>query len=120
MVHGLWHNFFAFIYMGKQSPVLIGLFFFVIIFFAFVRREIPGTIKGRVKPYNAALHAWAVSADDTGTGVIQNGAFEIKNLKSGRYRVIVEGLRPYKTTTKPDVIVTSDVVTDVGEIVLDQ
>lgn len=85
-----------------------------------MRQELPGTIRGRVKPYNAALRAWAVSDNDTATGVIQNGAFEIKNLKTGRYRVIVEGLRPYKTTTKPDIVVTGGVSTDVGEIILDQ
>ena|ERR1700733_1995810 len=106
--------------MIKQQSVLITLFFFVIIFYAFVRKELPGTIKGRVKPYNAALHAWAVSDNDTANGTVVNGDFVIKDLKTGRYRVIVEGLRPYKTTTKPDIIVTAGITTDVGEIVLDQ
>lgn len=106
--------------MRKQQSVLVTLFFFVIIFFAFVRKELPGTIKGRIKPYNAALHAWAVSDNDTANATIQNGAFEIKNLKTGRYRLIVEGLRPYKTTTKPDIIVSAGITSDVGEIVLDQ
>jgi hypothetical protein len=82
--------------------------------------QVPGTIKGRIKPFNGALHAWAVSPTDTVSGVIQNGDFEIKNLKEGRYRVIVEGHLPYKTTTKLDVLVNSGSITDIGEIILDQ
>jgi hypothetical protein len=77
-----------------------------------------GSVYGRIKPYNAALHVWAVSDDDTGSAVIANGQFEIKNLRPGRYRIIVEGLYPYKVTTKPDVIVNDSAATDAGEIQL--
>src|SRR5471032_1263493 len=78
----------------------------------------PGTIKGRVVPYNAALHIWAVSDKDTVDALVQAaGAFELKGVKAGRYRVIAEGLRPYKVTTKPDVVVDGNVV-DIGDIIL--
>lgn len=80
----------------------------------------PGSIKGRIVPYNAALHVWAVSDTDTADALVQSaGTFEIKGVKSGRYRVIAEGLRPYKVTTKPDVVVDGNVV-DIGDIILDQ
>ncbi|MES2331261.1 MAG: hypothetical protein V4539_16780 [Bacteroidota bacterium] len=106
--------------MEKRQWVLTGTFLLVIVFFAFVRQDLPSIIKGRVVPYNAALHVWAVSDKDTGSGVVQNGAFEIKNLKPGKYRVIAEGLRPYKVTTKPDINVSGGTVVDIGDIILDQ
>jgi len=87
---------------------------------AFMRPTAGGSIYGRIKPYNGALKVWAVSDTDTGKAVVQNGEFDIKHLSAGRYRVIVEGQRPYKVTTKPDVIVSDSASTDVGEIVLDQ
>lgn len=106
--------------MKRSSYILLGLFLLVITLFAFNTHNERGAIRGRVVPYNAALHAWAVSDNDTAAGVIQNGAFEIKPLKPGKYRVIAEGLRPYKVTTKPDVLVIGGISTDVGDIILDQ
>ncbi len=106
--------------MKHTSTYLIILSLFTALLFAFVIQPTPGSIKGRIIPANAALHAWAVSNQDTGTGVIQNGAFVINNLKEGRYRVIIEGLHPYKTTDKLDVVVTGGNITDVGDITLDQ
>jgi hypothetical protein len=104
----------------KPHQSIAGIFLFVILSFAFIVQDKPGSIKGRVVPYNAALNVWAVSDNDTAHAVVQNGAFEIKALKAGRYRVIVEGLKPYKVTTKPDVIVSNGVITDVKDIILDQ
>lgn len=106
--------------MEKREWVLPAVFLLIIVFYAFVKHDITGTIKGRVVPYNAALHVWAVSDKDTASGIVQNGAFDIKNLKAGKYRVIAEGLRPYKVTTKPDVLVNDGAVTDIGDIILDQ
>jgi hypothetical protein len=106
--------------MERRQLLSAGIFLFVIFFFAFVPQDRPGIVKGKVVPYNAALRVWAVSDKDTASGVVQNGAFEIKNIKPGRYRVIAEGLRPYKVTTKPDIVVNSNAITDVGDIILDQ
>ena len=79
-----------------------------------------GTIKGRIVPYNAALNVWAVSENDTvKTTVKSAGEFELKT-KPGRYRIIIEGHRPYKTTTKPDVVVGSGAYIDIGDIKLDE
>ncbi|NCI46809.1 hypothetical protein [Sediminibacterium soli] len=79
-----------------------------------------GSIYGRVIPYNAALHVWAVSDNDTGRAVIQNGMYEIRNLRPGRYRLIADGRYPYKVTTKPDVIVYDSSSTNAGEIILEK
>ncbi len=87
---------------------------------AFIIPAPPGSIRGRVVPYNAALNVWAVSDADTGRSTIMNGEFEIKNLRPGRYRVIIDGRKPYKITTRPDVIVNDSAVTNVGDIILDQ
>lgn len=106
--------------MEKSQWGIISAFLLVIVLFAFVRHDIGATIKGHVVPYNAALHVWAVSDRDTNSGIVQNGAFEIKKLKGGKYRVIAEGLRPYKVTTKPDINVASGTIVDIGDIILDQ
>ncbi|MEO8171796.1 MAG: hypothetical protein ABI581_01890 [Sediminibacterium sp.] len=104
----------------KKQWILAIAFLSVIVVFAFVRQDIGATIKGRVVPYNAALHVWAVSDHDTNSAIIQNGTFEIKKLKGGKYRVIAEGLKPYKVTTKPGITVASGAVVDIGDIILDQ
>jgi hypothetical protein len=100
--------------------VITGIVLLAIVFSAFRRQDLPGSIKGKVVPYNAALNVWAVSDRDTAHGVVQSGSFEIRNIKEGRYRVIVEGLRPYKTTTKPEIMVSSGIATDIGDVILDQ
>jgi hypothetical protein len=98
----------------------IFLFLILSILVAFTTQQYSGSIRGKVLPHNAALHVWAVSDGDTGRGVLQNGEFEIRNLKPGRYRLIIDARLPYKVTTKPDVIVNDSSNTDVGEIRLDQ
>lgn len=87
---------------------------------AYVVQVYSGSIRGKIVPHNAALNVWAVSNADTGRGVVQNGEFEIKNLRSGKYNVIVDARLPYKVTTKPDVMVNDSSNTDVGEIRLIQ
>jgi hypothetical protein len=108
--------------MKKNQWILPALFLAMVVLFAFVKHQNQdrATVKGRVSPYNAALHVWAVSDNDTSSGTLLNGQFEIRNLKPGKYRVIAEGLRPYKVTTKPDITLNAGAVVDVGEIILDQ
>ena len=115
-----WHIFLTVHIMKKDKWVFTVLVAFTALLLAFTLQSPTGSIRGRVVPFNAALHVWAVSDKDTANSVIQNGAFEIKGLKEGRYRLIVDGRRPYKTTTKLDVVVNSGTATDVGDIILDQ
>lgn len=105
--------------MKKNLWVIPGLLLLCMIVLSFVKQD-TAVIKGKVTPYNAALHVWAVSDNDTSSGVVTNGTFEIKNLKAGKYRVIAEGLRPYKVTTKPGINVNAGAIVDIGEIILDQ
>lgn len=75
------------------------------------------SIKGTVSPADKAIRAWAVSADDTLNAEIDNGSFEIRDVKAGTYSVIIEAESPYASTRKKDVTVSPDrTVTDVGEI----
>lgn len=77
------------------------------------------TIKGTVTPADKAVRAWAVSPTDTLQAVVENGAFEIKDVKVGTYSVIIEAQAPYSNTRKKDVVVAEgQPVTDVGEIKL--
>jgi hypothetical protein len=75
------------------------------------------SIKGTVSPADKAVRAWAVSPSDTLNAEVQNGNFEIKDVKAGTYSIIIEAQEPYANTRKKDVVVSADsAVTDVGEI----
>ena len=76
-------------------------------------------IKGTVTPADKAVRARAVSPTDTLQADVQNGAFEIKDVKPGTYSVIIEAEAPYTNTRKKDVVVNGE-TTDVGEIKLQQ
>ena len=76
-------------------------------------------IKGTVSPADKAIRAWAVSATDTLNAEVENGSFEITDVKAGTYSVIIEAESPYASTRKKDVVVSPDsTVTDIGEIKL--
>ena len=76
------------------------------------------SIKGTVTPAENAISAWAISATDTFKVAVQNGAFEIPNVKAGTYTLTIEATMPFVNTTKNDVVVTEGQITDVGEIAL--
>lgn len=77
------------------------------------------SIKGTVTPAEKAVRAWAVSPTDTLNAEVENGSFEIKDVKAGTYSVIIEAEAPYASTRKKDVVVSPEsTVTDIGEIKL--
>ena len=79
------------------------------------------SIKGTVTPADKAVRAWAVSPTDTLKADVQNGTFEIKDVKAGTYSVIIEAQEPYAHTRKKDVVVDAQqATTDIGEIKLQQ
>jgi hypothetical protein len=79
------------------------------------------SIKGTVTPADKAVRAWAISTTDTLRADIQDGSFEIKDVKAGTYSVIIEAQEPYANTRKKDVVVDAQqATTDVGEIKLSQ
>ncbi|HKZ66779.1 MAG TPA: carboxypeptidase-like regulatory domain-containing protein [Chitinophagaceae bacterium] len=77
------------------------------------------SIKGTVTPADKAVRAWAVSPTDTLKAEVQNGTFEIRDVKAGTYSVIIEAQEPYANTRKKDVVVEAEKqTTDIGEIIL--
>jgi len=79
-----------------------------------------GSISGTVSPSAAATSAYVVSGMDTMRTNIQNGAFEIREVKPGTYKLVVEAIAPYKNFEKEGVVVKEKKATDVGEITLQQ
>ena len=79
-----------------------------------------GSIKGTVSPSAAATSAYVVSGMDTMRTNIQNGAFEIGQVKPGTYKLVIEAIAPYKNFEKEGVVVNEKKATDVGEITLQQ
>lgn len=77
-----------------------------------------GTIKGKVSPSDAAVRAWAESSTDTVNAAIQNGMFEIDNVKPGTYKIVIEAKPPYKNAAKEGVSVMDGQSADAGEIML--
>jgi len=78
------------------------------------------SIKGTVAPADKAVKVWALSSSDTLSAPVNNGSFEIQNVKAGDYSVVVEAKSPYVNTSKKDVVVKDGQTTDVGEIQLQQ
>ena len=79
-----------------------------------------GTVKGKVSPPEGAKTAWVISATDTLNVPIQQGTFEVPDLKPGVYKVIIEAKPPFKNVAKDAVTVTDGQTSDVGEIKLSQ
>ena len=79
-----------------------------------------GSIKGTVSPSAAATSAYVVSGMDTMRTNIQNGSFEIGQVKPGTYKLVIEAVAPYKNFEKEGVVVNEKKATDVGEITLQQ
>jgi hypothetical protein len=79
-----------------------------------------GWVKGTVTPPEGALRAWVLSAKDTFKTDIIAGVFEIRDVKSGTYRLIIEAKPPYKNISKDSITVKEGNPVDVGEIALQQ
>jgi len=79
-----------------------------------------GSIKGTVSPSASATSAYVVSGMDTMRTNIQNGGFEIGEVKPGTYKLVIEAIAPYKNFEKAGVVVNEKKATDVGEIALQQ
>ena len=79
-----------------------------------------GTIKGKVSPSASATSAYVVSGMDTLRTNVQNGLFEIREVKPGTYKLVIEAIAPYKNFEKDGVVVDERKETNVGEISLQQ
>jgi hypothetical protein len=106
--------------MKKMKLALVALSISSVALFSFDALQ-TNSIKGTVTPADKAVRAWAVSQTDTLRADIQNGVFEIKDVKAGTYSVIIEAQEPYADTRKKDVVVDAQQpTTDIGEIKLQQ
>lgn len=79
-----------------------------------------GSIRGSVSPSAAATSAYVVSGMDTLRSNIENGIFEIQEVKPGTYKLVIEAIAPYKNFEKEGVVVNEKKITDVGQISLQQ
>ena len=84
---------------------------------AFTLRKNETSITGRVTPIDGANIAWAVSSKDSASSNIVNGTFSF-SVKPGIYKVVIDGLEPYKDATVENVNVKDGQTVDVGEIML--
>jgi len=50
--------------------------------------------------------------------IINQGSFEIQNVKAGTYKVYIDAVDPYKDVVKEGVQVTDGGIADIGEIQL--
>ena len=103
----------------KKITVLAASLAMVFALFAFTAFK-NGSIKGKVSPSASATSAYVVSGMDTMRTNIQNGAFEIGQVKPGTYKLVIEATAPYKNFEKQGVVVNEKKATDVGEITLQQ
>jgi hypothetical protein len=104
--------------MKTTKLALVALAISTAAFFSFNAIQ-TSSIKGTVTPADKAVRAWAVSPTDTLNADVENGTFEIKDVKAGTYAVIIEAQEPFSNTRKKDVVVTPDAPNvDVGEIKL--
>ena len=103
--------------MKKTKLGILGIAAIAAGLFAFSHIE-DGSVKGTVSPPEGALRAWVLSAKDTFRSDVTAGSFEIKNVKSGNYRLIIEARAPYKNVAKDSITVIEGNPVDVGAIVL--
>jgi hypothetical protein len=105
----------------KKKPVMVSIIGLVVLLFvATMGYHRAGLIKGTINPPGGATQVWAISGADTLRANVSAGAFEIKNVKTGTYTLLVEAVAPYKPISKPGVHVLEEEQVDVGEIRLER
>jgi hypothetical protein len=106
--------------MKKLTWGFSALFIVVAIILSFqFSRVSQGRIKGKLLPVDGASSVRAVSLKDTFITNIVNGNFELKHVTPGQYRLLIDAIPPYLSTSKPGVQVKDGAITDVGLIQLE-
>jgi len=104
-------------FVMKRFPLLFGIILSAMLsIFAWNKRE-QTAITGRVNPVDGANSAWAIGGKDSATSTIVNGNFSF-SLRPGIYKVIVDGIEPYKDAVLENISVKDGQTVDVGEIML--
>jgi hypothetical protein len=104
---------------SNRLTVLLATLAIAFTLFAFTAFK-NGSIKGSVSPSASATSAYVVSGMDTLRTNINNGGFEIGEVKPGTYKLVIEAIAPYKNFEKQGVVVNEKKATDVGQITLQQ
>lgn len=106
-------SFLKKIIMKKLAVILS-----IIMASAFISPDLvkPG-IYGTIEPPDAANKVWAISSQDSVSGVIVGGKFSV-DVKPGNWTVVVEALKPYKNAVVSNVLVLENQATDAGVIKL--
>jgi hypothetical protein len=105
------------IFVMKRFLMLFGIILIAMLtIFAWNRREVTA-ITGRVNPIDGANSAWAIGGRDSAASNIVNGNFSF-SLKPGIYKVVVNGIEPYKDAVLENISVKEGQTVDVGEIML--
>lgn len=101
----------------KRFPLLFGIIMIAMLtIFAWNKRAVTA-ITGRVNPVDGANSAWAIGGRDSSASNIVNGNFSF-SVKPGIYKVIVDGIEPYKDAVLENISVKEGQTVDVGEIML--
>ena len=98
------------------TGLMVLVFAFIMLCFAFLRPYWNSPVKGSVTPADAGIRAWVFSKMDTLDAPVLQGNFMIENVKPGNYTLMVEGKPPYRNTVKPGIIVVNGQLTDAGVI----
>jgi 6-phosphogluconate dehydrogenase (decarboxylating) len=108
--------------MKNTKIAVIGSFVIALAISAFTFKQQTSSIKGTVTPADKATTAWAIptSSSDSVSAPVNNGSFEIQNLKAGDYTVRIVAQAPYGNAEKTGVTVEDGKTTDVGEITLQE
>lgn len=77
-------------------------------------------IKGTISPAENAVSVWAIIGNDSTKVTLVQGAFQLNDLKSGTYKIVVEASAPYKDFVKEGVVVKEGEVVDLGNITLNK
>jgi hypothetical protein len=85
-----------------------------------VTQALDGAIKGSVHPANANPPVFAITGTDTISTSVDttSGAFLVKGLQAGSYRVVIGATSEYQSKEVSNVSVTTGQVTDVGVVEL--
>jgi uncharacterized membrane protein len=79
------------------------------------RTKFQTSIVGRVNPVGGANVVWAVSGRDSTACNVVNGEFNFE-ARQGIYRVVIDGIEPYKDAVLENISVRDGQTVDVGEI----
>jgi hypothetical protein len=85
-----------------------------------ITQALDGAIKGTVHPVNANPPVYAIIGTDTisTSADTTSGAFLVKGLEAGTYRIVIGETSEYQSKEVSNVSVTTGVVTDVGVVEL--